>query len=200
LSNDKLVHYQIDFPYFGLNYNQHDYVLLKEADLQHCTESVTTVGPVSMTTYSTQIISCESSLFFQTADSYRVCRKNLLVSRSTPTLQQHGSAWLYHLPDPQLVTLRCWKNTWTTHSKTLAGTRMTVNTTGCSISTNTLRTIPEMLGKAESTLSTPHLYVPDKVPVAADFEIQALEGIKPSEVTRLDDVITHMKAGQGHST
>lgn len=77
---------------------------------------------------------------------------------------------------------------------------MTVNTTGCSISTNTLRTIPEMLGKAESTLSTPHLYVPDKVPVAADFEIQALEGIKPSEVTRLDDVITHMKAGQGHST
>jgi hypothetical protein len=64
------------------------------------------------------------------------------------------------------------------------------------MSTNTLRTIPELLGKARLSLSTPLLYTPDKIPVEADFEIQALEEIKTSEVTRLDDVMTSMKAQQ----
>ena len=68
-----------------------------------------------------------------------------------------------------------------------------VDTTGCSMSTNTLRTIPQLLGKTRSSLSTPLLSTPDKIPVEADFEMQALEEIKPSEVMRLDDVITHMK-------
>jgi len=30
LSNDKFIRYQVDFPYFALNYNQHDYALLME--------------------------------------------------------------------------------------------------------------------------------------------------------------------------
>jgi len=194
LTNDKLIRYQIDFPYFGLNHNQHDYVLLNEADLRRCTVSTTTVCPANMAVYSMQMVSCESSLFFQTADSYRICRKSLLVSHSMPTLLNHESTWMYSFPEPQLVTLRCWtNNTWTTYSKTLVGTGMMVDTTGCSMSTNTLRTIPQLLGKTRSSLSTPLLYTPDKIPVEADFEMQALEEIKPSEVMRLDDVITHMK-------
>ena len=37
LINDKLIRYQVDFPDFSLNHNQHDYVLLNEADLRRCT-------------------------------------------------------------------------------------------------------------------------------------------------------------------
>jgi len=171
LSNDKLIHYQLDFRYFGLNYRQHDYVLLKEAELHHCTESMTTVCPPSMTVYSTQIISCESSLFSKTADTYRYTERIYSSPTLRRPLQEHGSTWLYHLPDPQIFTMRCWKNNiWTTHTKTLVGTGNMVNTTGCSIWTNTFRTFPELLGKAESNLGTPHLYVPEQVPVAAEYD------------------------------
>jgi len=132
-------------------------------------------------------------LFFQTADSYRVCRKSLLLSHSTPTLLSHESTWLYSFPEPQLVTLRCWtNNTWTTYTKTLVGTGMMVDS-GCSMSTNTLRTTPQLLGKTRSFLSTPILYTPDKIPVEADVEMQALEEIKSAEVMRLDDVMARMK-------
>jgi len=194
LIDDKLIRYQIDFPYFGLNHNQHDNVLLNEADLRRCTVSMT-VCPANMAVYSTQIVSCESSLFFQTADSYRVCRKSLLVSHSMPTLLNHESTWMYNFREPQLVTLRCWtNNTWTTYTKTLVGTGMMVDTTGCSVTTNTLRTIPELLGKTRSSLSTPLLYTPDKIQVEADVEMQALEEIKSSEVMRLDDVMVRMKS------
>ena len=197
LTNDKLIRYQIDFPYFGLNHNQHDYVLLNEADLHRCTVSTTTVCPANMAVYSTQIVSCESSLFFQTADNYRVCQKSLIVSLSMPTLLSHESTWLYCFPDPQLVTLHCWtNNTWTTYTKTLIGTGMMVDTSGCSMSTNTLRTIPKLLGKARSSSSTPLLYAPDKIPVEADYEMQALEEIKSLEVMRLDDVMARMKTRQ----
>ena len=194
LTDDKLICYQIDFPYFGLNHNQHDYFLLNEADLRRCTVSTKTVCPANMAVYSTRIVCCESSLFFQTADSYRVCRKGLLVSHSMPTLLNHESTWMYNFPEPQLVTLRCWINkSWTTYTKTLVGTRMMVDTTGCSMSTNTLRTIPEPLGKTRSSLSTPLLYTPDKIPVEADVEMQAFEEIKPSEVMNLDDVMARRK-------
>ena len=69
-----------------------------------------------------------------------------------------------------------------------------VDTTGCSISTNTLRTIPELLGKTRSSLSTPPLYIPDKIPVEAEVEMQALEEMKSSEVMRLDYVMARMKS------
>ena len=62
------------------------------------------------------------------------------------------------------------------------------------MSTNTLRTIPELLGKTRSSLRTPLLYTPDKIPVEADVEMQALEEIKSSEVMRLDDVMARMKS------
>lgn len=102
---------------------------------------------------------------------------------------------MYHLLNPQLVTLGCWENnTWATHTKTLIGNGIVTNTTSCSISTNTFRTFPELLGKVQSTLTTPRLYVTNEDPVVAYYELRALEEIKPSEVMSLDDLITHMKA------
>jgi len=43
------------------------------------------------------------------------------------------------------------------HTETLIGASRRVNITGCSVTTNTFRTFPELLGKTHSTLDTPRL-------------------------------------------
>jgi hypothetical protein len=86
----------VDFPYFGLNHNQRGYILLTEAYFNRCSKSINTVCPHNMAIYSTQTVTCESSLFFQNTDGYNICRKNLLISYYTPTQRCYGSIWMYH--------------------------------------------------------------------------------------------------------
>jgi hypothetical protein len=83
-----------------------------------------------------------------------------------------------------------------THTKTLIGAGLMTNTPGCSIITITFQTFPELLGKTQSSLDTCHLYIPDKTLVAAAYEVQALEEIKPAEVVHLDDIISQVKMRQ----
>jgi hypothetical protein len=73
------------------------------------------------------------------------------------------------------------------------GNGIITSTTGCSISTNTFRALPELLGTVQATAATAQLYIPDIVPEAADPELQAMEENKPSGITSLDDVIARMK-------
>jgi len=52
-----------------------------------------------------QIVMCESSLFFfQTADNYNLCQRKLILRYRTPTLQKHGSVWVYRFSEQQHVT------------------------------------------------------------------------------------------------
>jgi hypothetical protein len=48
ISDDKFVKYVFDHPYFGLDNDQHDYILLSEADLLHCKTSSITIGPADV--------------------------------------------------------------------------------------------------------------------------------------------------------
>ena len=194
LSDNKFIRYQVDFPYFAVGHNQQDYVLFSDMDKPLCTEGLLTVCSANTAIYNAQIKSCVSSLYFQDTDSYNMCNNSLLVSYSRPVLHHYGTTWLYHFPNPQLVTMRCWENNaWATSTLTLVGNGIITNTTRCSISTNTFRTFPVLLGRMQATAATGQLYIPDKVPEAADPELQALEETKPSGVTSLDDVITRMK-------
>jgi hypothetical protein len=64
ISGNKFVKYSIEFPYFGLSDNQHDFILLTEADLSHCKINGITVCPADVAVYNSQTLNCECSLFF----------------------------------------------------------------------------------------------------------------------------------------
>ena len=66
ISDNKFVKYSTEFPYFGLSDNQHDFILLTEADLSHCKINGITVCPADVAFYNLQTLNCESILFFQT--------------------------------------------------------------------------------------------------------------------------------------
>jgi len=185
LSDNKFIRYQIEFPCFALGHNQHNYALLMDKDRCLCTEGLLTACQANTATYNAQIKSCTSSLFFQDTESYGMCRKILYVSYSRPIVHQYGTTWAYHFPTPQLVTMLCWENNvWATRTKTLVGNGIIANTTGCSISTNTFWTLPELLGTAKAVADTAQLYILYKIPEAADPELQAIEASKPSELRR----------------
>jgi len=117
LSINTFLTYQLDYYYFGLAVDQRDYTLLTEADLQRCTTGSVTICRAKIPLYHSQVLSCEGSLFFQYSNSYKLCRRNLLLHYQTPTLLHHGSKWAYHFPEPRQVTIRCsQKNGWTSHT------------------------------------------------------------------------------------
>jgi hypothetical protein len=72
--------------------------------------------------------------------------------------------------------------------------RLLINTTGCEITTGVFRTFPELFGETETSVGTPNFYLPDKTPVAADDELQALKEITPTAVTQLNDVMVRISA------
>jgi hypothetical protein len=58
----------------------------------------------------------------------------------------------------------------------------------CSITTNELRTLPEIHGEMHSTIDTTRFHIPDKISVIADHEIPLIKEITPGEVARLDHI------------
>ena len=108
--DDKFVKYLLDFTYLGQDNIQRKYILFTEEDLSHCSKGSITVCSADKAVYSIQIVKSESSLFFQTTNYYKWCQRILLLHYETPTLHRHGSVWVYHLPEQQHITPRCWKN------------------------------------------------------------------------------------------
>ena len=87
--------------------DQRDFTLLTEADLQRCTTGSITICSAEVPVYHAQFLTCEGSLYFQSPDSFHLCRKDLLRHYRTPALIRHGSKWAYHFPEPRQVTIRC---------------------------------------------------------------------------------------------
>jgi len=77
--NDTFVQYLLDYPYTGIDGIQRNYILLTETELKLCTESGITMCPANRAIFSTQVITCETSLFFQTPDSHSLCQKRLFL-------------------------------------------------------------------------------------------------------------------------
>jgi len=90
LSHDSFLKYQLEYSYFGLAVDQREFTLLTEADLQRCTTCSVTICPAEVHLYHAQLLTCEGSLFFQSAQSYQLCRKNVLRHYRTPTLLHQG--------------------------------------------------------------------------------------------------------------
>ena len=145
--------------------------------------------PTNKAIYSTQLVTCESSLYFQTADNYNLCQRKLLLYYRTPILQHHSSVWVYHFPECQQVTL-CYRrnDAWTSHMIILFRSSILHNVSRCPLTADLFQTLPELLGDTQATLDATHVYVPDKISVIASHELQTLEEMMPSEIGRLDEI------------
>jgi len=133
------------------------------------------------------ILTCESSLFFQTAEHYSPCRKSLLLHYRTPILQRHETSWICHFPNWRQVTILCPQDTNRTGTELLFRANIIYNATECSISSSEISTMPELHGTTRTRLDTPSFYLPDQPSVLEIHELPQIEAA-PTEVMKLNNI------------
>ena len=89
--NDTFVQYMLDFSYFGIDNTQRNYILMTEADVKLCSKNGITMCSANRAVFSTQVVNCKLSLYFQTPDSQSLCQKRLFLHYKTPTMIRHNS-------------------------------------------------------------------------------------------------------------
>jgi len=189
VSEDKFIKYLPEFSYFGLSVSRRDYILLTAADLMQCTTGTITVCPTNTALYDVQILTCEAELYFQNTGNYIPCRRRLLYHYKTPLLQRHGSTWVYHFPTQRQVTIRCPNgNGWRVYKEVLFEAGIIHNATECSITSNEIRTLPELHGSTYTMLDTPSLYLPEVSPILAGHEVPQLREAFPTEAGEIDNL------------
>jgi hypothetical protein len=73
------------------------------------------------------------------------------------------------------------------------GSGVIYNASGCAITATGFQTLPDLQGNFQVTPDAPQLYVPEKVTVVADHELQLLEEAVPPDGKRLDEVVFKLK-------
>jgi hypothetical protein len=193
IANDTFVQYVPEFLYFGIGNIQHNYILFTQADLSYCNINSISICPAHIPIFNISLISCESSLIFQTADSHNLFQRKILLKHTIPLLHQYGSSWIFHLPGNQLTTLRCHtKNISTTSTRTLQGNGISFGASACLLTSAQFQTPLEISGTAQFTLDTTGIYVPDRVPITTVCEVQELREAIPPEVQCLSDITSRL--------
>ena len=91
------------------------------------------------------------------------------------------------LPEPRQVLCPS-TNGWTSRTETLSNAGIILNASRCSSTTNELRTLPELHGEIQPTISSTPIYIPDKISIVSDHVIPLIKEISPAEVKQLDDM------------
>jgi len=97
--------------------------------------------------------------------------------------------WVYYFSTPHSVTLQCRNLSGrTSYNELLFGAGLLHNTANCYISYDEIQVFPELHGETQIKLEPSRLYLPARMPVVTNVEIQKLEEIMPTELQKLDDI------------
>jgi len=198
VSPDNFVQYIVDFPYFGLQVSQCAYLMLTEAEYSNCKKKGSiTICPAVTPVYRAQTVTCLSSLFFQSANTNRVCQRQLLLQQRTPNLQHHGNIWIFHFRTWHQISLRCPDTRDQIHrTMTLYGTGILHNASACHITSDGITIFPELHGTSLAELDSPKFYLPDNISIVTSDEVQQLEDLSSTDIQRLRDVHTKVETLQ----
>ena len=73
-----------NFPYFLIDDSKQRYLLFTQADVERCTGKSIAICPVDTQIYSTTVLTCKLSLFFQRADARQLCTRVVMLSNYPP--------------------------------------------------------------------------------------------------------------------
>jgi len=189
ISPEKFVQYAIDHSYLAIQVSQHGYIPFTEKDYSKWVTRSITVCPLDSAIVNTQRLTCTASLFFQSPNSEQLCKRNLLFNYQQSTMIQHRNIWIYHFPTPRQLTVRCPGNEASPpHTRILVNAGLLINASACHVSTEELHIYPTLRGSMQTELNTPHLFLPDKVPIISPYESQQLHEITMQTLHELDDI------------
>jgi hypothetical protein len=104
------------------------YPLWKEADIKKCREKGIMICPADKPIYGRNVLTCDSSLYFQRDKARTLCSRRILQQNFAPILIRHSHDWIYSFNGLQQVNLKCLQNaTWITSTWSLQGNGISHN-------------------------------------------------------------------------
>jgi len=123
--------------------------------------------------------------------------KILLLLHKAPTLQRHGTLWLYHFPEPRQAVIHGPVNDdKTPYTETLSGAGLLCNASRYAIITDEDRTQADVQGTRRTELHHLHFYIPDKFSIMAEQEMHLWEEAMPVAVKQIDKVRSQLTEPQ----
>jgi hypothetical protein len=184
VSNASFVSFYLENKYFAISVFRQTHLTYNELELSRCKGDRDKVCPADKTISSTKQSTCELSLFVQSLDAQKVCRR--VVSAVTPPamLQRHGTYVLYFLPEPRHAYLRCRNGQgWNTSSVVLEGGGSLIDAQGCHITLGDLQLQTTLRGENRIQDQASLMLYPLHSAVTSHSEGEALEKITADQRT-----------------
>jgi hypothetical protein len=165
------------------------FLLWKEADIKKCRGKSIMICPADKPIYGRNVLTCESSLYFQRDEARTLCSRRILPQNYAPILIRHSHDWIYSFNGQQQVSLKCRQNaTWITSTWSLQGNGILHNASACHVTGRNFQLYPATEGHPESTVEyRDDVRVLHIEPITYQ-EIQIIQRISPPDVSKLEGI------------
>ena len=144
-----------------------------------------TVNPI----YDRNVLTCESSLYFQRDEARTLCSRRIFPQIFAPIFIRHSHAWIYCFSGKQQVNLKCRRNaTWITSTWPLQGSGILHNASACHVTGQYFQLYPATEGHSESTIEYHDDVRALHVEPITHEEVQILQGRSPPDVSKLESI------------
>jgi hypothetical protein len=186
ISNASYVRYQLENKYFAISIFRQTHFTLKELEFSQCKGDRVKVCPASKAVSGIKHSTCELSLFVQSLDARKLCRRAVSTKVPPPAiLQRHGSSVWYFMPEPRQAHLRCRDGReWTSSNVVLEGGGSLLEAQGCHITVRDLQLQAAVQGATRIQDEMTLVLYPSLPAVTSPSEEEALERITADQRTR----------------
>ena len=183
------VQLMVDFPYLLIGDSKQRYLLYTQADVERCTGKSISVCPVDTQVYSTAVLTCELSLFFQKEEVRNLCARVVMSSNYPPKFTRHQQDWIYSISIEQRVELKCSKNnTWITTRIRIHGNGILRNASSCYIVGQNFQLYPTVHGRSAAAVTRDEQLVIQHVDPISLEEQRILLGGPTPDTSELDRI------------
>jgi hypothetical protein len=185
----KYVQMIVEYPFLLIEQSQQRYLRWKESDLAKCKGNNFAVCPLEVAILSSSVLTCESSLFFQRAESRNLCRRRMMTAQYVPIFIRNSQNWIFSIGPEQQVNMKCLENSsWTTQSLTLRGNGILHNATSCHVVGREFQLHPAIRGYSYTTTRHQEVMVMQHVEPLSFQEIHQLQQISNSDIIQLNEL------------
>jgi hypothetical protein len=198
ISNDSYAKYHLENKYFAISTFRQTHFTLNELEFSQCKGDSVKVCPASKAVSGTKHDTCELSLYVQSLNARKMCRRVVLGTTPPAMLQRHGTSVLYFMPEPRQAYFRCRDGRgWNTSSVVLEGGGPLTDAQGCHVTVGDWQLQAALRGETRiQDQATLELY-PSHPAVTSPSEGEALEKITADQSTI--ELLSKLSAHEMHT-
>jgi hypothetical protein len=196
---DSYVQLTTDYEYLVLDDSNQRFLLWNEANLKRCKGKGVTLCPVDIPVFSRNVLTCESSLYFQRDEARTLCSRRMVQPNFAPILIRHSRDWIYSFGVPQQVNLKCRLNsTWITSTWTLQGNGILHNASACHVTGQDFKLYPVTDSFSATTVSYQAEILVQHVEPLTHHELALLHSRSSPDVSKLENIADRSKSFKHH--